>query len=83
MNTVNAVSIVRLRALIDAGVDHVGRELRALALDLAKPVEGDDRVVERVADDREQRGDDRQIDLERIDLQRRRQAWHGVRRCTC
>ena len=70
MNTVPEVMIVRDKRLIDAQVDHVGRQVGALAADLANAVEDHDRVVDRKTDDRQQRGHDRQADLERIDQQR-------------
>ncbi len=76
MNTVSAVKIVRLRHWLTLELTMCGRELRAFAFDFAQAVERHDRVVERVTDDREQRGDDREIDLEGFQL--RKEAKPGI-----
>ena len=56
--------------LVDAQVDHLARDLRTLAADFADAVEHHDRVVDRVTDDGQQSGDDRQVDLELVDQQK-------------
>ena len=71
INTVNTVRIVRLKRLIHRVVDHLRGDIRRLAFDFAQAVERYDRVVHRKTNDRQQRGDDRQIDLEGVDPQRR------------
>ena len=55
------------QGLVDGVVDHLGGQVRRLALDLADPVEDDDRVVDREPDQGQERRDDRQVDLELVD----------------
>src|SRR5207245_2847856 len=55
--------------LVDAVVDHLRRQVRVLAADFADAVEDNDGVVDRVADQGEQRGHRRQVDLEVLQQQ--------------
>ena len=57
------------QGLVGALVDHLAGHVGILAADFADSVEDDDRVVDRIADDRQERGHDRQVDLERLDHQ--------------
>ena len=78
MSTVPEVENGAAEGLIDAVVDHLFGQIGILAADFADAVEDHDRVVDRVADDRQQRGHDRQADLEIIDQQKaeeRRQVF--------
>ncbi len=52
------------QSLIQTGVDHFGSQIRILSAYFSNPVKHDDRVVQRVTDDRQERGDHGQIDLE-------------------
>ena len=66
---VNEVRIVRLKVWLMRVVDHLIGQMRRLPLDLADPVEDDDRVVDREADQGQECRDDRQVDLELVDLE--------------
>lgn len=68
MNTVNDVKNVR-QALIDREVYQVTGDHGVLALDFAKPVEDDNRIVERIARDRQERGNHVHVDLEVLQSQ--------------
>ena len=70
-NTVDAVKIDRDRVWFTERFDEIGqRQARARQV-LADAVEDDDRVVDREADDREEGGDDREVDLELVPAQTR------------
>ena len=58
-NTVNEVSNVRLRVWFVLSLTIFRVNAGVLAADLADPVEDHDRVVDRVADDRQEGGHDR------------------------
>ena len=67
--------------LVDRAVEHVAQRFLALLLQvLAHAIEDDDRVVERVADHGEERGDDGERDLEAHHREERERRENVVRR---
>ena len=50
--------------LVQAQVDHLGRQRRVLSTNLTNPVKDDNGVVERISDDGQKGCNHRQVDLE-------------------
>ena len=69
------------QCLVDRAIQHLVQRLGARLLQvLAHAIEDDDRIVERIADDREQRGHDRERDLQAHDREERERAEEIVER---
>ena len=68
--------------LVQALVDHPGGQRRVLAPHLADPIEDDNGVIERIADDGQEGGDHRQVDLEVLQHQHAAIHAHFRRRQT-